>query len=146
MAQKNKASLLKDSFSSIFMELKHENNEGVCLEKLSTFSSKKVVWECGDCGYKWKATVNSRVKNKIKCRSCSGKAPTNKHNLFIDRPDLMEDWDLDANVLDPTKLNKGAVARAHWKCKLCGYKWVAYVSNRNAGTKCPECNRNKIIP
>lgn len=55
-------------------------------------------------------------------------------------PDLMEDWDWDLNEKDPSTLMLGSNYYAHWKCHVCGHRWVSRLDSRTKCLHgCPVC-------
>lgn len=71
------------------------------------------------------------------------------NNLYVLRPDLMEEWS-DKNELDPKKLTIKSHKSVWWKCKNdpCGcHSWQARIYCRTAqNTNCPFCLSLKICP
>ena len=59
---------------------------------------------------------------------------------------LLQEWDYELNKdIDPTTLSNCSNKKVWWKCKKCGYGWLAKISNRvvlNRG--CPCCS-NKVV-
>ena len=54
----------------------------------------------------------------------------------VDR--LMQEWDWEKNILNPTTLGSQSNQRAWWKCKY-GHSWEAKICNRYHGRGCPIC-------
>ena len=58
-------------------------------------------------------------------------------------PELMEDWDWDLNEKDPSTLMLGSNYYAHWKCHICGHRWVSRLDSRTKCLHgCPVCAKN----
>lgn len=58
-------------------------------------------------------------------------------------PELMEDWDWDLNEKDPSTLMLGSNYYAHWKCHVCGHRWVSRLDSRTKCLHgCPVCAKN----
>ncbi len=71
-----------------------------------------------------------------------------KHYL-TENPDLMAEWDWEANKnLDPSKITMGSHKKVWWKCKRCGYKWLQAVIERTRKIKpahCPCCTNRVVV-
>lgn len=68
-------------------------------------------------------------------------------SLGIVRPDLLEEWDYAENgELSPFQVTPGADIKVHWKCKKCGYLWIASIGSRDRGSGCPNCANKVVIP
>lgn len=59
------------------------------------------------------------------------------------QPDLLEEWDINKNTLDPRKIGQFSNKKAFWICKRCGNSWEAIISSRSKGRGCPKCNSEK---
>ena len=59
-------------------------------------------------------------------------------------PDLAEEWHPTKNLnLKPTMFPKTSTQQIWWKGK-CGHEWVASITNRVSGGKCPICRAEEI--
>jgi hypothetical protein len=61
-------------------------------------------------------------------------------------PDLVREWDLEANGgLTPDELSAGSARRVWWRCP-CGpdHRWRAKPNNRTHGTGCPFCANRRV--
>ncbi|WP_242453294.1 zinc-ribbon domain-containing protein [Mycolicibacterium sp. P9-64] len=57
-------------------------------------------------------------------------------------PDLLADWDWDANSgIDPADLKTGSDLVVWWRCARRGHRWQAHVYSRTGGSRtgCPDC-------
>lgn len=73
------------------------------------------------------------------CPYCAGKKVNEKNCLATVRPDLLEDWDYEANELEnitPWNVTKNASIKINWKCSKCGRKWKVR-SHKKAN--CKKC-------
>ena len=62
-----------------------------------------------------------------------------------DNARLMAEWDFEKNSLlgfDPQKLTRSSNKKVWWKCKE-GHEWQAIIQNRNKGSGCPYCSKQK---
>lgn len=110
-------------------------------------SNKKVWWKCSKCGNEWESTVSNRNLGRG-CPVCKWDTISSKLvskntdiiNLQESYPEIAEEWDYNKNEdLTPDRLLPHSNKRIWWKCKICGYEWVATASNRVNGTGCPSC-------
>lgn len=65
-------------------------------------------------------------------------------NLYSSNPTICEEWNYDKNNgLTPDMFKSNSNEKVWWKCKKCGYEWEANIANRNKGTICPVCAKEK---
>ncbi len=69
-----------------------------------------------------------------------------KEKKYIsDIPELMKEWDYEANELDPSKLTIGSGQKVWWICSK-GHKWLAEIRDRiSRNSKCPYCYGRKVL-
>ncbi len=70
-------------------------------------------------------------------------------NTLADKyPDLIKEWDFNLNKeLDPTTIPTSSNKRVSWIClKNPEHIWQTSIAHRTAGTKCPYCSNQKILP
>ena len=121
-------------------------------------SPLKVWWVCKEgcasCGrpHEWEARILKRtsVRMPTGCPVCSGLKCCECSSLAAQRPDLMRDWDWEANAeLDPKQISLGSGRRVKWSCNRHG-TWITTVQSRtDLGTGCPGCaveKRGKRVP
>ena len=67
-----------------------------------------------------------------------------KSQSIADNADLLQEYDFEANTMNPSFISIGSDKRIWWKCKF-GHKWKASVSSRSGNQKCgcPYCSGNK---
>lgn len=130
---------LAETNPELLKEWDYEDNT-IDPRMISAGSGKKVIWKCGTCGHKWKASIDHRVNGRG-CPVCINRLIIPGYNDFASlRPELMEEWDFENNQeLDPTHLALKSGKKASWKCKKCGYTWKAVIAARANGSGCPEC-------
>lgn len=63
-------------------------------------------------------------------------------------PELLKEWDYDLNKgVDPTTIPTSSNKRVYWIClKNSEHTWQTSIAHRTAGTKCPYCTNQKILP
>ena len=71
------------------------------------------------------------------------RAVSPSYNFAAMFPNLMNDWDKDANAaigISATKVSPYSDKRLHWTCRACAHKWQAQIKNRTRNKAgCPAC-------
>ena len=91
--------------------------------------------------HEWEAAIYNRAKcgMPIGCPFCAGQNCCECSSLAAQRPDLIREWDWEANAeLDPMQISLGSTIRVAWSCSGYG-TWVAEVRMRVAGSGCHKC-------
>ena len=112
-------------------------------------SMAKIWWTCtkicSACGkpHEWEAAIYKRAESGMPtgCPLCARQKCCECSSLAAQRPDLMREWDWDANAdLDPRQISLGSNRRVAWSCSRHG-TWIAPVQTRTGtkGTGCPQC-------
>jgi hypothetical protein len=70
---------------------------------------------------------------------------TTKNNLKVCFPDVVSEWDYDANAELPESFLPRSNKKARWICRKCGFKWSAVIANRTKGHGCPECGKRQCV-
>ncbi len=125
----------------------HPTKNGKNKPDMFTFGSgHKAWWLCPKCGQAWLAKINLRALRG--CPYCSHEKPIKGVNDLVTlRPDLMKEWDYEANKgVDPYSLMPCSNKIVHWVCSKCGHKYSALINNRNKGTGCPNCAGHVLHP
>lgn len=119
-----------------------EKNDGLTPVEVTPNSGKKVWWKCSK-GHEWQATIADR-NNGRGCPYCSGQKVLNGYNdLQTVNPTLANEWDYEKNDgLTPAEVMPNSGRKVWWKCSD-GHEWQAAVGNRNKGSGCPQCAREK---
>ena len=120
--------------------------------------SKKVWWKCRECGCAFFVTANKRISRGQGCPECAKKA-VKKHlhniktkkgvnDLASQHPNLLKEWDYDANASictpDEVTVGNGAIA-INWICATCGHKWQASAYSRtHLKSGCKMCADKEI--
>lgn len=149
VAGKNDLATLRPDLAA---EWDHEANGDLTPSDVTAVSNTMVHWVCSRCGEKWIATPGSRngdTESYTSCRVCRNhKTKVGWNDLATTNPELIEEWDREANDLEgwkPTEVRANQPIKAHWICKKCGYKWPAAISNRaGGGTGCPVCGMETL--
>lgn len=127
-------------------------NRGIDPTKINRSSRLKVYWRCSECGHEWQAEIRNRVQQGKGCPVC-GRRKTAEANLekalqqtgsIADRrPDLMREWDYEANVgIDPSRVPLFSQMEVHWRCSKCGGTFTGRVASRVRSPNSP-CYRHK---
>ncbi len=135
----------------LLIDWDYENNEKTPFE-ITAGSKYLANWECHTCGYKWKATVSSRV-NGNGCKQCAKKRRVEtasrlriiRRGSFADKyPDLLLDYDYENNP-SPNDLSPGSKIKVRWICHVCGEKWESPIYSRGGGGQgCPKCAKEQM--
>ena len=97
-------------------------------------SDFKALWECRECGFEWRATMNNRTgKNHNSCPSCSGQLPLSPTYNFAAwckensarGARLLKEYD--DPVIKPTEVTFASNKKVRWKCSKCKHTWEAVV-------------------
>ena len=108
------------------------------------FSSGKTVWWQCEWGHEWQERVANRSQLGYGCPYCSGKRPTEEHNLAALYPALMLEWDAGKNQgVDPAKLLPRSNRKVWWVCGQ-GHEWEARIYSRTSGSGCPYCTGKRV--
>jgi hypothetical protein len=60
-------------------------------------------------------------------------------------PDLLAEWDYEANEIEPGEASLGSAVRHWWHCAR-GHRWQARLPDRRKGTGCPYCTGRLASP
>ena len=134
----NKAFIIDNAH--LMAEWDWEENEKCNLDpqKISLGSGKKAHWVCSK-KHKWVASIVDRTGKGLGCPYCSNKRILPGYNdLQSQRPDLMADWDYEANTIDPSTVAVKSNKTASWVCPK-GHKYSKAIYKRAAGEGCPAC-------
>lgn len=120
----------------------HSENPG----SYKSGSRAKVWWKCKDCDNEWQASIKKRTAGRgcPKCgraRTIAGRRRPRAGQSLADLfPDLAAEWFSQRNGdLSPSDFRKSSMARAWWKCRICGHEWNAVVCKRTSGHGCRMC-------
>lgn len=123
-------------------EWNYEKNNGLTPADVTSNSNKKVWWKCSE-GHEWQAIVNDR-SNGTGCPYCAGQKVIKGYNdLQTVNPTLAKEWNYEKNNgLTPVDVMPNSNKKAWWKCSK-GHEWQATPANRNNGSGCPYCAKEK---
>ncbi len=112
-----------------------EKNGNITPYMVSTGSSTKYWWKCRRCGYIWKTSPSSRIKNNFGCSNCYGNAPKTNEQFLAELKLINKN-------IEPQEEYKGADIKILCKCKICNHKWMVTPSKLLNNRGCPQCYAN----
>lgn len=139
---------LQTKFPEIAKEWNYEKNYPLRPTDVLGGAKQKVFWTCTK-GHVYDMSILDKTRGNG-CPICSGKRVVKGINdLATTHSYLLEEWDYAKN----NKINKfpdsityGHNKPVHWKCKKCGYEWLASPNNRTNGkTGCPCCAGRVVV-
>lgn len=93
----------------------------------------KILHKCNICGYEWKAVPTNLLHLRQGCPKCS-----KRHYKRT-----QEEFEKDVNEINPDIIVLGeftkVATKISFKCKNCGYEWLAKPNNILSGKGCPHC-------
>lgn len=132
---------LKAKFPEIIKrEWDYELNK-VDPDTIAPHTNKAYYWKCNKGHESYLSKVNNKVNgNGGNCPRCSHQKLSPEFSLQTLRPDLSNEWDVEANCgITPDQVSAYANKSVWWVCSKCGHKWKADIDNRSNGRGCPEC-------
>ena len=138
---------LSKSHPEIASEWDPQLNENLTPNDITAGFRKPVWWRCSN-DHSYQVSVCSRVRSKG-CKICNQsihiekmrKAKLAKGRSFAEaRPDLLHQWDYQANELAPSEISEKSHMEVWW---VCGKKheWKSTPQSRSRGYGCPTCSR-----
>ncbi len=132
---------LKTLFPDLSEEWDYDKNTGLSPESFRPGSNVRVWWRCKTCRRSWRAVISNRTRGTA-CPFCSKtRLKPGENDLQTIRPDIAAEWDYSKNDGSPSEYTYGNGQKVWWKCKRCGYVWLAKINNRTNGSGCPKCSR-----
>lgn len=120
----------------------YELNKDIVPEKLTANSGVFANFICSR-GHRFKKRIQAFTKYPI-CKECN---LIDKRSIPNARPEMLEYWDYDRNVLSPYEVSPYSKEDAFWKCKRCGYEWTQKIASRSSASKgkCPSCDMSRVV-
>lgn len=144
----DESNCLKTVNSKIAKEFHPTKNGNSTSSNVGAGSKLKVWWKCktGDPEHEWKCCVIQRTKkNGTGCPFCAGQRVCSSNCLSTTHPTLTKEWHPTSNgKLTPQDVTHGTSRAVWWKCKKCGEKWKAMISNRSTSDGCPFCKNKRV--
>ncbi len=141
----------------LLAELHPSRNGDLDPYRTGAHTQRKVWWRCGGCGHEWMAEVHGRSRGHG-CPKCANRRTAvalrkrqalRERSLGTLRPDLLAEWHLTRNDLDPYAVGPGSERRAWWRCGGCGHEWDAVIYERARKERpghhggCPACGHRR---
>jgi Zn finger protein HypA/HybF involved in hydrogenase expression len=107
----------------------HDRNRTFKPSELAVTSAHRLWWKCQN-GHSFLRSPAHMGKNSTcpKCRS-----------LAVQYPDIASQWDQERNgEATPSKFLPSSSVKVWWRCEK-GHHWRTQVSQRTAGSGCPQC-------
>lgn len=114
-----------------------EKNTGKTPREVTAGSKAKVWWKCSQ-GHSWKASIASRNRGNG-CPICANRIVLKGYNDVASVPELVADWNMEKNTIQPDEICIGSEKKVWWKCHICGNEWMSPVADRYHGRQCPAC-------
>lgn len=120
-------------------------------EQLTPGSHKTVLWICSECGGEYRATVQSKIRDRKACPHCGWRFFTYDYikipgsiKVFEQFPELETEYDSSLNFgIRPEDLSYGSKETVKWHCRKCGNVWRKRVYDRtHYKSGCPRCGAN----
>lgn len=136
---------LASRFPELAEEWDDEKNHVLKPSDVTVYSQAKVWWKCPH-GHSWKTTVSHRFQGQG-CPYCAGNRILSGFNDIVTLDvGFLKEWDYEKNkTIRPEEVGLGTERKCWWRCSE-GHSWQASVYSRNAGTGCPYCAGNTVLP
>lgn len=121
----------------------YEKNGDLTPEDVTKSANIRLWWIC-EKGHSWDANLNARTGKNRGCPYCSGRRVLLENSLYINKPNLLEIWDYNKNIISPEEVSVYSHKKVWWKCSN-NHFWeekISQVSTRDGG--CPYCSNLKV--
>jgi hypothetical protein len=121
------------------------NRNGILPNKttLRMIGDHKVWWVC-EKGHHYQRRVYEEIKLNGRCPVCAGKQIVSGFNdLATLRPDLLEQWDYERNLIKPTEIAPNSHEKVCWVCKNGHHYTRSPDAESHYKRRCPYCNKKK---
>ncbi len=120
----------------------YDENVGIDPETLLKSSGVEAHFKCL-YGHKFVRRIQQFTKHP-KCPKCEF---IENHSIVSSRPEMLEYWDYEKNMLSPYEVRPYSKEEVYWKCKRCGHEWSAVIAHRATATKnkCPSCDMGRVF-
>jgi hypothetical protein len=76
------------------------------------------AWRCARCDHRWRAPIDQRTKRLTRCQRCRTERADGRNSLAGVRPDLVAEWDREANApLRPERIKATYDRAVWWRCR-----------------------------
>ncbi|MCQ2500681.1 MAG: zinc-ribbon domain-containing protein [Lachnospiraceae bacterium] len=119
-----------------------EKNKDLKPDGIALHYGRKVWWRCSN-GHEWRATPDGRMRATpfTGCPYCTGMyVAQGETDLLTRAPELMDEFS-ERNRMTADAIHWKTSKKVWWKCRNCGYEWMANVNRRTQlGSGCPRCS------
>ncbi|MDT2009836.1 hypothetical protein FXW78_50045 [Rhodococcus opacus] len=123
----------------------HPSKNQIAPQDVTQSSNRTAWWQCRS-GHEWAAIIANRTGGNSGCPFCDGRRINpGTNDLATVNPDLAAQWHPDLNTKTPFGVTLNSHHKAWWICEN-GHPWRATVASRAAGTGCPVCAGQKVLP
>ncbi|KAL3150116.1 hypothetical protein ABBQ38_013455 [Trebouxia sp. C0009 RCD-2024] len=123
-------------------------------EQVLAGSSFRAEWQCPDCKWEWRASIQHRTNERSGCPKCSAKNRRQQSQpTFAEaQPAELAEWDHERNNAEgfyPHTVTLGSGKQVHWICSCCPsgqpHRWTARPTHRiSLGRGCPVCAGQQV--
>jgi hypothetical protein len=126
---------------SLAAEWHVHKNRPVKPQEVTIRSCTSYWWKCQK-NHEWESPVRYRVQGG-KCPYCIGRLVVPEKSLAVKYPELVKQWHTSKNSnLKPVDFLPKSGKKIWWLCTK-GHEWIAAISVRTKGSKCPFCSSRK---
>jgi predicted transcriptional regulator len=126
---------------SLAAEWHVHKNRPVKPQEVTIRSCTSYWWKCQK-NHEWESPVRYRVQGG-KCPYCIGRLVVPEKSLAVKYPELVKQWHPSKNSNQkPSVFLPKSGKKIWWLCTK-GHEWIAAISVRTKGSKCPFCSSRK---
>lgn len=104
-------------FPSLLREWDGAANGGLDPAGLAAGSNVVARWRCERCGHGWVAPIHQRTKRLTRCGRCRTERADGRNSLAAVHPELVAEWDEEANhPLRPERIKATYDKAVWWRC------------------------------
>lgn len=128
-------------------EWDYEKNE-ISPDEITYGVRKKTWWHCAAYHHEYMMSVSNRIKGHG-CPYCAGKKALRGFNdLQSCYPELMQEWNWNANNnagIKPDEITGGSTIEACWHCTTCNGDYMMAIRMKTKGIGCPYCAGKRVL-
>ncbi|WP_166879121.1 zinc-ribbon domain-containing protein [Salinibacterium sp. ZJ450] len=134
---------LSTTHPKLAKEFLKRRNRRVRLETLSAGSRQKVWWHCPR-RHEYQASVSNRAFGGTGCPICMNtRIQPGVNDLTTLRPELLDEWDWDMNIVLPSEIGPHTHLMIHWRCAR-RHPYTVAPAQRSKGQGCPYCANKRV--
>lgn len=115
---------------------------GKCLSEQYINDKTELEWQCGKCGYTWKAKPN-----KVKRGTWCGKCAQNIKLTIEDMYELAKNVGIKRTGVSGKCLSKQYINNRtplEWQCGKCNHRWKTIPTCIKRNSWCPNCSKSNM--